>query len=332
MKSILLTIALCAPGTAFAQINVGAAEILTPRISGKAMFGKGDLERLKSTITLFVLQERDTAHTADFERAIKSAWSLTKFKIIRYNEVYRYAKKGGYSFFSFRGYYHAHNTLNGLVFLARPTYDLWIPKINKEGAVAMDKQYASILLSQETFITPVGRNLNFQPEKDYLDFIYNDAVSGDWGAGYLEGYLRTVNSLLEQDMLRCRLAAEEHVEDLAALTNDTLYVPDHVNTYFNYATAEKRPMDEFELMLPEVYTHPLRLLSAAQINEKIMNSTGPVNYMVFLRADADKFVTVYNSKKGLIYSRHVASSNNMKNRDLKLVDDLVRKQERKGKK
>jgi hypothetical protein len=134
MKKIMLLFTLFASVCAHAQINVGSKAISTGNDAGR--LSENDISELKKTTTLFTLQWKDYDHVQDFEKVIAAVWKVTKYKIIKPNEIDKYSGKEGYSFFSFGGYYleKTHSiTQQKSLFTVHLTYDLWMPNINKKG-------------------------------------------------------------------------------------------------------------------------------------------------------------------------------------------------------
>lgn len=323
MKNILLSLAFLACTHAYAQINVGSSELSQGNAAGK--LSKDDMTRLKGTTTLFVLQDRDYAHAADFEKTISQAWKITPFKIIKQDEIFSYAEKGGYSFFSFGGHYtEKSGKMGNRLFSVHLSYDLWIPKITKKGTLKVDQLYSRIILSQDAkSVWAAHTRYGHKFEEKMMEYIYQDAMFDNWGAGFLKSYLITVNSILQKDELRGRFTSDEDAESLKALKKDTLYVPDYLNVHFNPYTGRENENDKDDKTLAETYSHPVKMLPGRQINEMLINNPAPIHYLIYVHSASDKFVNVYNSEKGLLFSRYTPISYNFKYKDLKKVDRLV---------
>jgi hypothetical protein len=70
----------------------------------------------------------------------------------------------------------------------------------------------------------------------------------------------------------------------------------------------------------EGITLSYKLLSLDQLNEKIVNSSAPFYYLLFVKTPTEKFVTVTQSQTGeIIYLGYTASASNFKNADAKAI-------------
>ncbi|GAA4465283.1 hypothetical protein GCM10023093_17180 [Nemorincola caseinilytica] len=110
---------------------------------------------------------------------------------------------------------------------------------------------------------------------------------------------------------------------LAGVKNDTLFVPNHVTKRLDaFIGSEEKESDDDAELLGE-YTHPIKMISAEELNTKILSSTAPFYYLQYSRSSADKFVNVYHSGKGIVYARYTAVSYNLKSKDLRKLNDAV---------
>lgn len=83
------------------QILIGDREIATTNNPGH--LSEEYMQELKSTTTLFVLQNSDYESLAAWDDAIKSVWTITPYKIIKPDELSQY-DNGKYSYFTFGGF------------------------------------------------------------------------------------------------------------------------------------------------------------------------------------------------------------------------------------
>lgn len=324
MKKYFTFLALVLCLRAPAQVQVGSNEIATMNRAGR--ISKDDLEGLKKTTTVFTLPYKDYGQQQQFEEAIRSVWTITPFRIIKPDEMSQYMKDG-YSVFSFGGFMTtrqgpAINPAN--MHLA---YDLWQPELGKKGQVKQ-RYFARILIypDNETFFTAM-RNTGRRGE-DFsarmLSFLYNDAVIYNWSAGLLKGYLKVVNDRLLQADERGPFTEEADKQALAGLTKDTLYVPDYVQVKFNMFTgAEKAAEEEADESLKEAYPFPVKLVTKARLDELLLDKSRPVKYLVYTKSSTDKYINVYDSRKGLLYARYVKLSYNFKNKDLAKLAKVI---------
>ena len=141
----------------------------------------------------------------------------------------------------------------------------------------------------------------------------------NWGAGVLSNYLQQLCTLLEKGN-ECNAKTEiANTAELQKMAGSTLFVPDYVLTKFaKNSDDESKKYTEKEIF--EGITLSYKLLSLDQLNEKIVNSSAPFYYLLFVKTPTEKFVTVTQSQTGeIIYLGYTASASNFKNADAKAI-------------
>ena len=326
MKKMILLFTLFTSMYAHAQINVGSKAISTGNDAGR--LSENDINELKKTTTLFTLQWKDYDHVQDFEKVIAEVWKVTKYKIIKPNEMAQYTGKEGYSFFSFGGYYleKTHSiTQQKSLFTIHLTYDLWMPDINKKGIMKGEDFYSRTMMSPDAdafkqALTKYRSNFS----ERMMEYVYRDAVFNNWGAGFLKGYLSTINDYLSSADMRGIYTSDQDDDALKKLKTDTLYIPDYVNTHFSPYTGAEKDDDKDESDIKEYYPHPVKYVTAQQLNEMIVARNDAFYYMVYVRIASDKFVDVYRNEKGMVFARYTPMSYNFKNKDISKIDNAIR--------
>lgn len=325
-RSFILLLLLILDHFAIAQIQIGSNEIPTMNRAGN--ISPHELEEFKKTTTLFTLQYKDYAQQQQFEKAIRAVWTITPFKIIKPDEIGNYTNKGNYSFFSFGGFMIQHQGSATLTSSMHLSYDLWLPDVKKNGKINQ-RFFSRIWLypNNETFITAMKgnglRNKDFNERM--LSFLYDHALLYNWGAGFLKGYLKTVNDRLLARDERGPFSKETDRKALRSLKQDTLYIPDYVYIHFNALTgAEVKTNDETDENLQKAYSLPIKVVPAAMINEMILNGNKTVKYLLYIKSSTDKFINVFDGNTGmLIYARYIKISYNFKNKDLSRLEKSV---------
>jgi hypothetical protein len=326
MKSYFTLLFLTISYFATAQIQIGSNEI--PSMNRPGGISTTDLAAFKKTTTLFTLQYKDYAQQLQFEKAIKAVWTVTPFKIIKPDEMDNYTHNGNYSFFSFGGFMIQRQGSATVTSSMHLSYDLWLPDVKKSGRVNQ-RFFSRIWLypNNETFYTAMKssglRNKDFSGRM--LSFLYHDAQLYNWGAGFLKGYLKTVNDRLLTGNERGPFSEETDKTALSTLKRDTLYVPDYVYIRFNPLTgAETQKDDEADEDLKQAYSFPVKIVSAATLNEMILTEGKAVKYLLYTKSSTDKFINVFDGDTGsLLYARYVKISYNFKNKDLSRLQRTI---------
>jgi hypothetical protein len=315
MKNIFIALSLFTTYCAQAQISVGSSDIATSTHDGRIY--DEDLALLKNTTTLFVLQNKDYEHIADFEKAISSAWKITKFRIIKPEEIASYSDKEGYSMFCFGGYILTGERIHAV----HISYDLLVPRKDRKGRI-VEYYYSQIYLMPD-FETSRKVMAAASFDKTELDYIYNKGIFTNWGPGYLKGYLSVVNAKLQEGKSRWLYTSEENEDALKILNTDTLFIPDYVNVHFNPLSGAEDVKEKDDDNFSNAYKHPYRVITSEQLEKKILDSEKPIRHLVYVRSSAEKYVTVYDSEKGIIYAKYTPASYNFKSKDLGKINSEI---------
>lgn len=304
-----------------AQLFVGAKEAATLNSTGS--FSPQQIAQFQSTTTVFILQYEDYVQQLQFEKAIKAVWTITPFIIAKPEEIEKYLD-GKYSIFSFSGYKTIARGRNGNNEMIHYIYSLWLPTKGNKGKMK-EQPYCKIFMNCDfdSYKAVLGMQRQKEFSQKLLSYAYNEAVFYNWGPGFLQGYLKTINDLLLAGESRGPYSGIADKGALKALQNDTLYVPDYVNLKFNALSGGEK-IDEDADDLPTDYRFPVKMVSAKQLNEMIINSDRPLKYLIYTRSNTDKYVSVYDAQKGMIYNDYTPLSYNFKNKDYKKLADKIK--------
>lgn len=256
-------------------------------------------EKLQHSTTIFVLQNEDYDHLADFESAIKAGWTYTPYKIIRPSQLAEYEGKSGYSFYTFGAYFTGkYSTTQHL------TYDLWYPMLNKKGKFRRQYFYSRLFLC----LAP-GKPIDMQKydnsiqkyDTGLMQPVLADARFYNWSAGLLKGYLKTVTTLLSNNTPH-NFAVGYRDSTLSALKTDTLYMVDFELAGEAAPAGQPGYADTTGNSGPlfATYPYPVRIISMGELTG-LLNQSREIRYLTFVRDGSEKYITVYSSKRGMIY-------------------------------
>ena len=109
------------------------------------------------------------------------------------------------------------------------------------------------------------------------------------------------------------------------MASSTLFIPDYVMIKFlKNSDDESKKYEDKEIF--DSFSQSYKLLSLTELNDKILNSPTPFYYLLFIKTNSDKYVTITNSQTGeIIYSAYSGSAANFKSSDLKEIQKAVQK-------
>lgn len=277
------------------------------------------VQDLKSSTTVFVLQYDDYKQLPLFDSAIKQSWTYTPYVIVTPQQLMSYKDKEGYSFFSLGGYYTgSYDEVPHLC------YDLWYPIPNKKGGVKKQFFFSRTLLYTQQW--PSSSLKEYVSGKNKYDLApvniaQNNNHIYNWSPQLLKGYLRTVNNMLATKTIQ-HINEDFLTDGTGLLRNDTLYIPDYNILNSEPGLADDEP-GVTETTAREVYPYPVRFVSFEQLELLLASNARNINYLVFVRDGRNKYISVFSSKNGLIYSSYNTLSVHLKNKDLERLAKVV---------
>lgn len=318
MKKLLLACLLLSATTGYAQIQVGSRAIPSMNIAGK--IGKTEMVDFKKSTTIFTLQFKDFDHIEDFQKAIAKVWTVTPFKIVKPDEIGNYMKEG-YSIFMYGSIVAMKN---GQVVSTHLYDELWLPHVKKNGKVKKEFLARITLFPDFDAMKEGSRGFGMfdgKARREKENYLYNDAHFYNWNAGFLMGYLKTVNDGLANWEGRGPFSEMTDKAAMAQLKTDTLYIPDYIFTKFNMFTgAEKENDDHSDSDLKDYYPYPIKVLPAEELSQMILNSKKPIKYLTYIKSSTDKFLNIFDSQtEKMIFSRYIKVSYNFKSKDMKRI-------------
>lgn len=317
----LIIVSLLSTIVCFGQIHVGSNDMV--QFNKAKDISEADLAKFKKSTTLFTLQFKDYAEQAVYEKMLQSVWTVTKFKVVRPDELAQYQNQDGYSLFMFGGYAISSSRNTNMANNIQIYYGLSLLDGKKQ------KSLAHFILSPDPpTITETMKRFNSSGKKEFSNkmtaYFYNDAVFYNWGPGIIKGYLKDINDLLLAGKKKGQRTQESDAKALAQLKNDTLYIPDYL-----FARPNRQgdiTMDEASIAsISDVYPYPIKVLPVGVINNKIVNEQASFLYIMVTLSSGEKYVNVFESTSGkLLFSDHRVFSFAFKNKDLEYLSKLIK--------
>jgi len=277
-----------------------------------------EIAKIKQGTTYFAMKDPASPAAAVYVAAIKKAWSLSKVECIKYTDVEKNIAPNN-SFVTLG----ANMTTSNSTLASTETrmyLELWTtngkftydPKKRRHFNQADKIVVATIELFAD-YYAQNNPSAMYKMEYDAAGHFKN------WGAGVLSNYLQQLCALLEKGN-ECTAKTEiANTTELQKMAGSTLFVPDYVLTKFGKnSDDESKKYPEKEIF--DGYTLAYKVLSIAELNEKIVNSTAPFYYLLYIKTPSEKFVTVTNAQTGeIIYLGYTAAAANFKSADLKAI-------------
>lgn len=278
-----------------------------------AISNTAELAKIKSGTTFFAMKDPASPKAAAYLEAIRKNWTLSKVECIKYSDVEKNIAPNnsfvtlGAKMTSSEAATETHFSLEFWTTDGKYVYD---PKKRKHFNQEEKILLASIELFPDFF-------LQNNPSSAYkLDY---DAAGHlkNWSPAILGNYIRQVLALLNKSEER---QAKTEFSDKAELGKmGTLYIPEYVLVKFSKnSDDESKKIDAKEVT--EGSGTNCKIVSIDELNEKITNSETAIYYLLLIKTNTDKWITVTNSKTGeIIYSAYSSASGNFKPGDLKAM-------------
>lgn len=306
-----------------AQIQIGSAT----QSRGPGKISDEELDRFKQSTTYFILQEGDYEQQDNFRKAIAKVWTVTPFQIIKPEEMGKLDKNKS-SFFSFGGFVTIRRGQSTVTYHPHLSYDLFMLSKNKKGKTEQNLLGKIMLHLDSRSMMYVlryanGNNKNFTEK--VTPFLYQEATMPNWTPQMLSGYLKVINDGLATGTLRSMFDEYTDKEGIKALRDQTLYIPDYVNTKFNMFTGAEKETESDEGEDNASYAFGNKYLEAKEIEQAATVHNKAYAYLSYIKSSTDKFVSVFDGTTGkLLYTAYTPMSYNFKSKDLKRIAAKVK--------
>lgn len=281
-----------------AQISFGATHE-----TGAGKFGKGVIDDLKKTETIFALS--NAYDKATYEKILNDSWTVTPFKVVDIQDFdMKDYIKGDYSFVQLNGVKRESDQGNSVfIYVDICMYD-------KEAVVkrmGKTKNFQKLLNSNKIEIA----RLFFAPTNEFVreawdeeanktfTKMYTQNVFYNYAPGFLKNYFQKINNLIIEGKEYSAYAKNGSVSEISNLKTKTLYIPTYT------ANLNVPPLIESEeeldpntvLEIFDKYDFKYEMIDDEDINEKILKGE-EVYYLRYVRSYTKKFLSIVNSKTG----------------------------------
>lgn len=319
--------------TTTAQISIGKA--IRPKFSdeGTPKVDKEVLEYLKQSVTILFLRPRDEEWIPMLEERLSTVWTLTPLEIhsIANAESALEKHKGNpISTFLFQSkvkQFPSSEKPDGCFLEAN--FSLLIEGPWGNDGTMESRRLATIELSLDEQSIEAVQTIKNLDEK-IIPYLYEEANILNFTPDLIIQYLKFINDrLLVNDPVSFYTTYVYNREEFGQLENTTLYIIDNLTqTYIHGKKIEKAPNSK---KLLSKYPYKYSLISTGDIANILLQEGKPINIMLFtMTGDGRKFINIFNTEKGLIYSRYAppCCGFQFKEEDMEILTKLIKKAQR----
>lgn len=278
-----------------------------------------EIAKIKTGTTFFAMKDPASPKAAAFVEAIKKNWTLSKVECIKYTDVEKNIAPNN-SFVTIGASMKDSNastqTNFALEFWTTDGKFTYIPNSRKHYNPENKILIASVALFPDYY-------LEDNPSSAYKTDYDGAGHLKNWSANILGNYIQQLTVLLNKAEVSDAKTEFMNKNELGKL--GTLYIPEYV--LIKYV---KNSDDESKTMDPKEITEGLglncKIISVDDLNNKITKEESAFYYLMLIKTNSGKWITVTNSKTGeIIYSTY-SGPGNFKVSDLK---DLQKATQRK---
>jgi len=276
-----------------------------------AISNTAELAKMKQGTTFFAMKDPASPKAIAFIDAIKKNWTLSKVECIKYSDVEKHIATN--NFFVTIG---AKMTSSGTSTETNFSLEFW----TTDGKFVYDpKKRRHFNQDDKIIIASIDLFPDYYTQNNPSSLYKMDYDAAghlkNWSAGILGNYIQQVVLLL--DIAKERKSKDEFLNKTELGKLGTLYIPDYVLTKFSKSSDdESKKYDEKEITDLGLNC---KILSLNELDEKIKNSETAFYYLLLIKTNSDKWITVTHSKTGeIVYSSNSGPAN-FKPGDLKSI-------------
>lgn len=287
------------------------------------------IDKVKNNTTYVAMNNLDSEVSKKYIQVFKDNWTFSKIEFITYSQINSYLSPNNY-FFSIGGYETEVQSYNGqmksgLNWSNTHIYlELWTctEKFFKKKKKKLSLDDKLVISRIELF---TDFNTLMLPENIYEEEFDGKNHIRNWGEGILKNYLQNLMTALNKKEQRDLYKYFPDTSELKNLKNQTIYVPDYVLIKFNKFTGDESKKHDAKDIFKD-YSFNYELISTNELNNKILSSTEPFYYLVYIKSSTDKYISVINSKTGeYVYTKYTPISYNIGSKDLKELAKAIEK-------
>lgn len=284
MKRILLIAMLILGMKNYSQVAITSSDR-----GANEEFEKGDLEKFKSTTTIFVLPQLNKKE--DYEKILKEVWTVTPYKVVEFkdfkiedyaNGTYSFAKFIGDITISGKGTVYIHTNF-AIKILNKEKFDKGLAKLKSDDK-KYNKKLNELFSENLSFIAraPLSVNNKFltdamvarsdEKRGNLYERMYTEQSFTNTNLGMLKNYFQLINKIVGKGE-HCGLYDDFKTPEIATLKDYTLYIPEAYMMEYNAWKGTEKLRDEKDLKkLVEDYKYKYQFIRDEDLEKKILNN------------------------------------------------------------
>jgi hypothetical protein len=269
---------------------------------------------LKDSKTIVFMPAADTAKHHEYRELLEKHWNFTELEFHSYKQYLNNKEEKGYSFLLF-GDDHIKSELSESNYLYWELWTWYAPNGDWN-------QKKKVLFARLEFYP--DPETTFNPSSIYDYRFDTEGHIMNWTPGMFKNYVQELQDLISNKEERSINKFYVEPEDLAKLKNETLYIPDYALDQYNANLVSQGKMSASELMAD--YPYKYKVVDNDALSDLILNTDKPLYYLLFVRSNSDKYVSIVEGHTGeILYTRFTPLSFSVKRPDIKKLVKTIEK-------
>lgn len=278
------------------------------------------LKKLSESTLIYAARGYEIDRIPELQKAFSEAWTYSKIKVIKPEELEDYSGVEGYSFLTLKFTQYLSPVDDKTPFTSSLSLNLWIPSKNEpdnKNQKVRDITFATIKLypSSET----LTKFYNLSREKTF-NYSYSDSsVFYNWHPGFIKNDLRVINDYLNQKKSKSYYGNLREEAVIGKLKQGILYIPDYsLLTVTSFRPAEKQDA----ITLLEKYKGRYKILPTKELSEMLLATNEEIFYVMntFLSGGNSMLFTLYGNKTGEeFYRKYLSATYKLKPKHFKEI-------------
>jgi len=296
-------------GCAVKKARSGKGDSKDIRQISEQKFSRTQMDNLKSSTTLFLIRDQDSANYIKWQDALNEVWDINTIKVIYYDELDDY-KGGNYSYFIMGGYASKITPSQGFTtYLPHLFLSL---KFYPEGAERPTNYCRIDLFANRSTLFKLA---NEEDDYDLHEDLYtSETIIGNWTPGMMQLYLKDELNHLKKSQREFAYEENKNESELLRMHGEILYAPNYVLV----REGEYKSKRSKQSKIFKKYPYNYELIDPNELSDLILKKE--VKYILdYHNANRESFVKVYSLDKGRIYQNYKSGYNILTKRDLKIL-------------